>query len=616
MTDTKPRSFWGRVSEFVKNPTQDWSLTRHEGALREQQEQERVKAREEQRKLDAFIRRRELAALRRLRRRQADGVPIDGLASDVPDTDGAAAPAPQREATLRKINEIERMMSAPESRTARSRLTRGAALSGAELAREAGAIRVRAAPTADDTVPMVPPPDAGTDLAFPVTDMHAPAAPAAAPLSLLSQLPPTVLQGATASTLPLATQLAPTRPADAALQPLTATPPPSLGAASGGFAPSRRNAGDPWSRPAALAVDVQEGVSASPLFDQACIDFANANDADAERALLEAISGSPDRELENEFWLALFDLYRAGGNQARFDALVADYVDRFQSSAPSWGTPAATPAAAAAGGASAFTALGELDAAQARALLLLARSGAAQVALDFNALTAVAPAALAQALEALRTLDVAAGCSIELGGVDNLIDACAVAAPPMQRDLDPAWWHLRLEALRMAGRQDAFENVALDFCVTYEISPPTWEPARARVRVLQPEFGVPAADNPVSRLPRSARSAFGTSQFGGSGFSATTTGVALARLDGEIAGGSENFLKPLDRAAAGGGSIIVNLDELRRLDFSSAGIILNWVMTQTAAGRSVRFEGVHRLIAGLFVILGINSVAQIELRRS
>ena len=157
MTDTKPRSFWGRVSEFVKNPTQDWSLTRHEGALREQQEQQRIKAREEQRKLDAFIRRRELAALRRMRRRQADGIPIDGLPSDVPDTDGAAAPAPQREATLRKINEIERMMSAPDSRATHSRLTRRPGLSGAELAQEADAIRVRVSPTADDTVPMAPP---------------------------------------------------------------------------------------------------------------------------------------------------------------------------------------------------------------------------------------------------------------------------------------------------------------------------------------------------------------------------------------------------------------------------------------------------------------------------
>jgi anti-anti-sigma regulatory factor len=619
MTDTKPRSFWGRVSEFVKNPTQDWSLTRHEGALREQQEQERVKAREEQRKLDAFIRRRELAALRRLRRRQADGVPIDGLPSDVPDTDGAAALAPQREATLRKINEIERMMSAPDSRATRSRLTRSSGLSGAELAHEADAIRVRAAPTTDDTVPMAPP-DAGTDLAFPVTDMHAPAAamtPAPAPLSLLSELAPTVQQGNAASTLPLAaTQLAPTRPADGAWRSATQVPLPNLDAVSSGLSSSPRQASDAaWSRPAALAVDVQEGVSASPLFDQACIDFANADDADAERALLEAISGSPDRELESEFWLALFDLYRAGGNQARFDALVADYVDRFQSSAPSWGTPAAAPSAPAGGATSAFTALGELDAAQARALLLLARSGAAQVALDFNALTTVAPAALAQALEALRALDAAAGCSIELGGVDNLVDACAVAAPPMQRDLDPTWWHLRLEALRMAGRQDAFENVALDFCVTYEISPPTWEPPKARVRVLQAEFGM-LGDGPATRTPRGARSAFGASQFGGSGFSATTTGLALARLEGEIAGGSEDFLKPLDRVAAGSGGVIVNLGELRRLDFSSAGIILNWVMAQTAAGRSVRFEGVHRLIAGLFVILGINSVAQIELRRS
>ena len=607
----KQRSFWGRVTEFVKNPTQDWALTRHENALREQQEQEHQRAREEQRKLDSFIRKRELAALRRLRKQQASGEAPDLVFSDLPDTGaGAAAPkAPQREATLRKINEIERAMV--QDSTAESR-------------HHAPSL----APTAPMTRPLPASPPLNTQpLSFASTDTP-------------SRLP--ARGGAEQATVPAPTQLAPTQMAPGHLQPTVlmsgpldhgALDPASIDATrieATQLAPTRLGAvattepplsplsedsawlrssqpGDPTR---SLAVDVQEGVSSSPLFDQACMDFANGNDQGAERALLEAISGSPERKLENEFWLALFDLYRASGDMQRFEALVVDYLDRFQSSAPSWGSaqPAASEPGAQAGGAQAsFAALGEFDGAQARALLLLVRGGAASVSLDFNALTSAAPGAQQALAEALKVLNAASGCEVEVSGLDHLLEACAANSPAMQRESDAAWWTARLEALRLAGAQEAYEATALDYCVTYEISPPSWEPSRARVRLN-------AAETPASTTGMRGVEATGRvpTRFANS----EMDGVALAHLDGEIRGGSEDFLQPLDEAVAGRSAVLVDLGGLRRLDFASAGIMLNWVMAQSSAGRSVRFEGTHRLIAGLFAILGISSVAQVELRKT
>ncbi len=609
MADAKPRNFWERVSEFVKHPTQDWALTRHANAAREQQERERVRARDEQRRLDAFVRKRELAALRRLRKRQADGLPLDGIPSDVPDTGSGPSPVlPAREATLRKINEIEQAMSGGEVRPSRPQHA-----TSAPSRDEREAIRVGGAHASPASMPATR--DAAghrtEPLASPVADLRKRQEHGKASVDAPSR------SGDIAATVQAASRMAPTQivstvPQATLLAPLAMRQPP----------------GDSWIRSAmpaspiaSLAVDVQEGVSSSPLFDQACIDFANGQDESAERALLDAISGSPDRELENEFWLALFDLYRASNNAVRFEALVADYVDRFQSSAPSWDTAAGRTAAAPrratnaqTGSTASFTALGEIDAPQARTLLLLARSGAPQVLLDFNALTTIEAGAETLMYEALKGLNAASGCAIELGGLDNLTDACLVAAAPMQRDAAPSWWHLRLEALRMAGNQDAFENAAMDYCVTYEMSPPAWDPPRARVRVIAPDLGAATQvgaerTGPATRATPDTRIP--------TGFSAnTTTGIVQARLTGEIQGGREDFLRPLDKAVTGRTGIIVNLAELRRLDFASAGIILNWVMTQNTAGRLVRFEGTHRLIAGLFVILGINSVAQIELRRA
>ncbi|OZB43788.1 MAG: hypothetical protein B7X46_11645 [Thiomonas sp. 15-66-11] len=616
MSDTKPRSFWGRVTEFVKNPTQDWSLTRHENALRELQEQEQVKAKEEQRKLDAFIRRRELASLRRLRKRQADGLPLDEGYTDIPDTGTGTGPsAPEREATLRKINEIEQSMvqdSKPGLR-AKSFLSSKPAPSASALAAEGDAIRLgHGEPPPASPASAAAPGDSQT---FPTTNLYSRTGGAQA----ADARPRT--QGDIDATVPAPTQMAPTQMANAqsagtlmglGMTQIAAELPPM---------DTWMKTGGAYASSSPMAVDVQEGVSSSPLFDQACIDFANGHDRDAERALLDAISGSPDRELENEFWLALFDLYRASHDTAKFEALVNDYVDRFQTSAPSWGgmpvqvhkaagnPPPAASQPAAPAVASTFTALGEFDAAQSRALLLLARGNVRQVALDFTGLTGIAPGAQTFAMEALKTLNAANGCAIELIGIGNLIDACAASAPPMQRDADPAWWGLRLEALRLAGEQEHFENAALDYCVTYEISPPTWEPSRAKVRVLAAEAGAG-----ISRPGTQPSLQHPSSQFS-THFGNTGPGAALAALHGEIKGGSEDFLRPLDQAAKGHNTVIVDLSDLRRLDFASAGIMLNWVMSQSSAGRAVQFEGTHRLIAGLFIILGINSVAQIQLRK-
>ena len=573
----KPRSFWGRVGEFIKNPTQDWALTRHENALRELQEQEHQRAREEQRKLDSFIRKRELAALRRLRKQQASGEAPDLVLSDLPDTGAGVPQAPQREATLRKINEIERAMVQDSTADPRPRVS-------------AGGMQSAGGP------PASPPVHSTQPLSFPLTD------------ALSRHAGATSLPGALQPTVPAPTQLAATQLA-----------PTRIGADEVAPAPYSHSAGLGWSASTgsgdssqSMAVDVQEGVSSSPLFDQACMDFANGHDKAAEKALLEAISGSPERKLENEFWLALFDLYRAGGDVQRFEALVSDYVERFQSSAPSWGGTGmprpATPQAAAQAPVS-FTALGECDAAQARALLQLARSGADQVSLDFNALTGFAEGAQQPLHEALKAINAAVGCVVEVSGLDHLLESCTVHSPAMQSQADSAWWGARLEALRLAAAQEAFESTALDYCVTYEISPPSWEPSRARVRLAQ--SGDAQGVESASLLPGSPGSRLN------SRFSNTESdAVARARLDGEIRGGSEDFLKPLDQAARGHSAMVVDLAGLRRLDFSSAGIVLNWVMAQSNAGLSVRFEGTHRLIAGLFAILGISSVAQVELRKA
>jgi hypothetical protein len=56
-------------------------------------------------------------------------------------------------------------------------------------------------------------------------------------------------------------------------------------------------------------------------------------------------------------------------------------------------------------------------------------------------------------------------------GADALERVLRDATPSGNKDVNPAWWRLRMEVLRVMHRPDEFELVALDYCVTYEVSP-------------------------------------------------------------------------------------------------------------------------------------------------
>ena len=72
-------------------------------------------------------------------------------------------------------------------------------------------------------------------------------------------------------------------------------------------------------------------------------------------------------------------------------------------------------------------------------------------------------------------------------GADKLENVLKDATPSGDNGVNPAWWKLRMEVLRVMHRPDEFELVALDYCVTYEVSPPSWDSARCEYKPLQPD---------------------------------------------------------------------------------------------------------------------------------
>jgi ABC-type transporter Mla MlaB component len=153
----------------------------------------------------------------------------------------------------------------------------------------------------------------------------------------------------------------------------------------------------------------------------------------------------------------------------------------------------------------------------------------------------------------------------------------------------------------------ATEQVALDFCMVYELSPPSWE---APVCQCAHEMAVAgsdarADDADVPHFEGSRPSVFGL-------LSANDAEVVV--LDGEVLGDADGALVALRDGARGSHQLVVSCGQLIRVDFAAAGSILNWVANLESQGCHVQFQDLSRLVAAFFNVIGINDHASVVLR--
>ncbi len=367
------------------------------------------------------------------------------------------------------------------------------------------------------------------------------------------------------------------------------------------------------------AVEVAEIVQ-DPEIEEAAIRFASGDPVGAEAALQALLAPGSPRAGEPQAWLALLDLFLATGQEAAYDTLAMAFASRFARSAPAWPAGAGPAGPARTGGpvaaphrgpalSAAWQAPAEVGAAQVQALEAATRARPAPWTLDLSALERLREDAVVP-LTALLARWAESPVVLHWAGEARWLALLARATPGGARDVDPAWWRLRLLALRVLGQPDAFELAALDYCVTYEVSPPAWEPPRCRTVPLP-------ADDATRKASDEA-----------SGEANDEEGDALRPvLAGELVGDAvAPALRRLERAVeralalarARGDDpsdpVAVDCAGLARIDFQAAGALLNWVQAQSALGRRLEFGQVHRLVASLFHVIGLGGLARVRLR--
>ena len=574
-------SFFRKVVKFVANPATDWSNigTKSEDSREAELEKSELKAMVERKRRNDFVRKREFDVLRRLRR---DGLSPDQLAalggsSQIDDPDARVSETSLRQdvRVKAKIDEIEQQMVGEGYRNSGDR--RPSSYYGAPTTAQAFQARPQpSVPTTTRSIGLdsaVRPPTQPADQRplSPGAEAHH----AATPVAVKTPAKP-VAAGATARGTD----------ADAALQ--------------------------------TGAVEVSEVVH-DPELDEAVIAFANADFIQCEQDLTALIGAGAARREHHETWHVLFDMYRAVGQQLKFESLALDYANLFGRSSPQWFSmpkQVADAAAAADDRPKAPRSAGEVGWMSPATLdieaVIKLDSSTLQLplpwVLDWSGMTRIDTEAAAELASLFRRW---AKQNVEMRWLsgEQLLGTLQEAAPPGIRDADPAFWMARLEALRLANRPDQFDEAAIDYCVTYEVSPPSWERAECIARISGQTMSTTAP-------PMSIVSEVSTS-FLESSLIDDPQGVQLAsvELSGQLVGDIGDTLSRLDQSLGLAPLVSVSCTRLIRVDFIAAGDLLNWVLAKRTQNRSVTFTESHRLVALFFGAMGINEHARVQVRR-
>jgi hypothetical protein len=349
--------------------------------------------------------------------------------------------------------------------------------------------------------------------------------------------------------------------------------------------------------PSALSIEVEEDGSLGPSLENAALMFAHGNATAATAALTHALE-TTERKLPL-VWMCLFDLLARGGNRAIFDDLALKFVVQFERSAPAWdelvgtGDSAAKPGAVPAKKARSLFRGDLLDPAYPAlaALMELAKQKVPptqRIEIEINDLDTVTDECgvlFAGALAALRRK----GVFVAFRGLDGAIHRLAVPLAAGDKH-HKGQWYLVLELLQWSGYSEKFEDRAVDFAVTFELSPPSWEPLSAQQRSIV----VDAAKADVAISEHAA--------------------TDHVRWFGELKGPADPCLKTITVDAVTTNPVVVDMKQVQRVDFVCGGAIANAFNRLMAQAIDVQVVGVSPIIQALLQMTGAPAALFVKTR--
>jgi ABC-type transporter Mla MlaB component len=316
----------------------------------------------------------------------------------------------------------------------------------------------------------------------------------------------------------------------------------------------------------------------APVIEEIAIMFANDQMEFAEQMLLESLRdvGRTDRTV----WWMLFDLYQVMGRQDDFDNVAIDYASQFETSPPTWAppVPVGTEDTNFAGVTPTEVFSGVLDGQIAPRLeRLLALADNNQVMrLEFGRIADVTPEGCALMLDTLTVLRKRER-ELIVAGAAEFSELVRSTIKIGDRDASEAPWMLLLALLQLMNREKDFEETAMDYCVTFEVSPPSFETPKH------------VATTSTITAP---------------------TRTECFMLPAVVNSGANSLFDAIDAYAAQAPTLLIDCSRLARVDYGAASALLNR-LRPIAAEKKIEFRDMNHLVAALFKLLSFAEVARL-----
>ncbi len=323
--------------------------------------------------------------------------------------------------------------------------------------------------------------------------------------------------------------------------------------------------------PGGLGIVVEEvGGSEGSAIDEAAMLYAS-NQPDNTEALLKSLLTSNDPRA----WHMLFDLYRLNQREADFEKLALEFAMRFECSPPVW-KAREDPSRKTKGVARPLVLPARLDggigAKLAHVLASLGKDAALQ--LDFSQVAEIDEAGargIADMLDRTRKTKL----KFQVSGANSIIELLKSRIRPEPGT--QGYWQMLLAVYQLLGRQEDFENLAVDFAVAFELSPPSWENVQAAQEVAPP----------ASEMPSDAFA-----------------------LTGVISEASQNQLAKLMQYAESRPEVVIDCSAVTRVDYAFVGNLIGQLMQLLGNGKTITLQGQNALVNELFRAMGIDQLAR------
>lgn len=333
---------------------------------------------------------------------------------------------------------------------------------------------------------------------------------------------------------------------------------------------------------------------AAPAIEEAAILFANGQTELVEPILLHAIEEDALGSTPLTVWGMLFDLYQITGQQASFENLSIRYANKFEMSPPGWiaqGAPQEKPVAAAVARGNSIPGVsfaGTLDSSCIKQLERIKNmaENSNVLRLEFVRVTEIDPVGCGLLLSVMKKLQKS-GHKLILVGAAELVDKIRAILQVGRRDETEAPWLLMLEFLRLLNRESDFEETSIDYCVTFEVSPPAFESPKDKV-VTDTEESLPPEEDSADHF----------------------------MMPSVIEMPTSTLLQNITAHAHAHNPVVLDCSNLQRMDFNAAGQLFGGLTPLLGSGKTVELLHPNHFIIALCNVMGFKDTVHIIPRKS